>query len=362
MPKNDFLIGLEGGSDFVGGIIGDRQKQAALDVQKKQLELASKEAESTLQVRRDTLAEQIAHHSKLEEYQKSLMEGERIDRDWKVTSRKREVEGLARAQEFDQKLNDLMVKDPTGSSFFREGAELRKQYSDVFAHQSEVVRGRAEAVEKRGLEFLKSAEVSAMTKDVSDLVTGGYLNPHERQIPQSVAGARNTRDMELAKVAAGAAGVTLDEAVGGKLGTPELSPLGGWTPSYKAFVARSIEQTAKSKNEMAAAPDAKVELNVPLAEAQAAAGAEPPLTDLLKGGKVKNNVMTISTTLKEIQRSPYLRSIYEKTLGKTGQEDLIKGGDNLVVEVNGQRGTMSKADFQLNILKGNKVKVVGNAP
>lgn len=363
MPKSDFLIGLEAGSDFAGGIVADKQRQAQLDVQRKQLELENRAREATLALQRDQLNEQIAHHSKLEEYNAAQMEGMKIERDWKVSSRKREVEGLAKAQQFDMELNDAINRDPTGSKFWTTGTELRKKYADLFAHPSEVVRGRAEAVEKRGLEFLKSAEVAAMNKDVADLITGGFLNPLEREDPASVANARKTRDDSWARTLAQQNGINIDEAVKPEmLSSPELSALGGWSPAFKAFVQKQIETTAKAKNELTQAPEAKVTLNIPADQAAAAAESDSSIQGMLSGAKKSGNVMTIETTLKEIQRSPFLRSIYDNTLSKAGKGDLMKGGGDLIVEVNGQRGVMSKSDYELNVLRGNKVKVLGNAP
>lgn len=362
MPKSDFLIGLEAGSEFVGGIVADKQRQAQLDVQKKQLELENRARESTLSLQRDQLNEQIAHHSKLEEYNTAQMEGMKIERDWKVASRKREVEGLAKAQQFDVELNNIINQDPTGSKFWTAGTELRKKYADLFAHPSDIVRGRAEAVEKRGMEFLKSAEVAAMNKDVADLVIGGFLNPLEREDPASVANARKNRDDSWARALAQQNGINVDDAVNPEmLKSPELSALGGWSPAFKAFVQKQIETTAKAKNELAQAPEAKVTINVPFDKAQEAEGdaiAQP----LMGSAKRVGNALVIETKLSEIQRSPFLKSIQDASLKKAGLGDLMKGGGDLIVEANGQRGVMSKADYELNILRGNKVKVLGNAP
>lgn len=362
MPKSDFLIGLEAGSEFVGGIVADKQRQAQLDVQKKQLELENRARESTLSLQRDQLNEQIAHHSKLEEYNAAQIEGMKLERDWKINARKNEVAGLARVMSFDTELTDSMLKDPTGSQFWTVGSNLRTKYTDLFAHENEKVRLAAQAVERRGLEFLKSAEVAAMNKDVADLVIGGFLNPLEREDPTSVANARKTRDDSWARALAQQNGINIDEAVKPEmLSTPELSALGGWSPAFKAFVQKQIETTAKAKTELSQAPDAKVTLNIPAD--QAPADGDSIAKDLMSGGKKTGNVMTIETTLKEIQRSPFLRSIYDTTLNKAGRNDLTKdAGERLVVEVNGVRGTMLKKDFDTNIRMGKNVKVLGNAP
>lgn len=362
MPKSDFLIGLEAGGDFVGNIVADKQRQAQLDVQKKQLELENRARESAMSLQRDQLNQQIAHQSKLEEFNAAQMEGMKLDRDMKVASQKREVEGLARVQQFDVELNDVINRDPTGSKFWSNGTELRKKYADLFAHPSTMVQGRAEAVYNRGIQFLKSAELAALNKDVADLVIGGFLNPLEREDPTSVANARKSRDDSWARTLAQQNGINVDDAVNPEvLKSPELSALGGWSPAFKAFVQKQIETTAKAKNELAQAPEAEVTLNIPMEQA-AEAGEDQIAQSLMSGAKKTGNVMTIKTTLKEIQRSPFLRSIYDNTLNKAGKGDLMKGGGDLVVEVNGQRGTMSKADFEMNILRGNKVKVLGNAP
>lgn len=359
MPESDFIIGVNAGDKLVGNIIDSRQKAQQLDIEKTYRDASLEQSRVEHELRRKMLEEQTRHQGKLEEYQKAQIDTMTLDRDWKLESRKRELSGLARAMEFDNEVNKAILDDPTGSSFFRRGVELRNQYSDLFASTSDQVRARAQAIESRGMEFLKSAEVSSMNKELAGLIEGGFLNPLERTIPQSVMSARKAKDESDARTLAASNGLNLEDVVGNTYAQAEVGPLGGWSPSYKAMVARQIEKAATARTNQNKPVDAKIVLDIP-SDAKDSEGR--PLVNPMTYAPI--NAGKVEFSLSEVQRSPYLMSIAEKTLGKSGMADLLKGGDTLRVRdpKTGQTGTMSRSDYELNLRNGKRVDIIGNTP
>lgn len=366
MPQSDFLIGFNSGNAIVGDVIGDKQRQAQLDLAKAQMEMdrsfkqgAMEQNASELALRKKMLDEQSRHRKKLEEAHTFDMESAKINRDWKVEDREARFKGLARAKEFDNELSKSILEDPTGAGFFKKGVELRLKYSDLFSHQSDEVQAKAQTIYLRGTEFLKSADVGARNKELAELETRGHLNPNEREDAMAQARARQARDKEDAEAMAAASGVTLEQAIGAKAGTPELDSLGGWTPAYKAMVSKGIASLSKAKSDQSAPIKGQIKLNIPAGAIDPETGR--PATDPLTGKVLSAGEITVDVS--ELQRSPFLRSIAEKTLGRSGMTDLLKSSQVFKVQLqDGTVGTMSAEDYETNILRGNKVTKLSNQP
>lgn len=359
MPKGDFLIGVEAGSQLVGDVIGDRQRADAADLAKRQALVGNAQAESEMTIRRRMLEEQVAHSKKVDEYNAANLDINVKERDLKIESKKQEVIGLTRLSEMNKKLMEMQLKDPQGLDFLKNGTALRSEYSDLFAHPSENVRNGAQAVYNQGDAFLRSTETSALGREITDLIDKNFLNRSERSSVDSIKSARLLRDQSEASDMFSKAGLKPTDVFSAGLPTPEIGPSGGWTPSYKYLVAKQIATVAEAKVKQASPPTGTVTLKVPMAKV---ADAGPSDWKSLGGGTKVDNAIEITVPISEVLRSPFLRQFANQVAGNSGVGGVFGGGKEYIVRnpATGEQGTMSEADYELNILRGNKLQILGN--
>lgn len=358
MPQSDFLIGLNAGSSLVGDVIGDKQRQAQLDLAKAQMEMdrsfkqsAVEQNASELAIRKKMLDEQSKHWRKSEEMMTSTIASETVRRDQLLLEGKQKAVGFGQAAEFSGEMDKLISRNPSGMEFFREAALLRQKHQGLGAHPNDDVRKVFSSVEARGQEYFKSANVSDTYKEVADLVGGSYLNPNSVSDPVALSLARQQRDKSQAETLAAQSGVSLTDALGSSIDKPELDPnTGGWSNAQKALVTNKVASLAKAKADLKAPAQGKIKFKIYAGNPDPVTGL--PAVDKLTGKGIE--AAEYETTIEELTRNPEARRMAEESMGRAKVENLIKGSQLLRVRVNGVDGEMTKTAYEENVLKGVK--------
>lgn len=353
MPQSDFLIGLEAGSNFAGGIINDRMARAEMELKRKQLENEQLYKQNVLEqnkagmdLDKARLEEQSRHHQKLEEWNAFQMEGMKLDRDQKLLLEKQRIDGRSKVAQFQRDLDAAITSDPSGSDFGRKWVDLRSKNADLFVHPSKEVVDAVNGIEMRANDFLKQSDNSRLGKELVALVDAGLLKQEDRANPEAVMAARTLRDTSMMRSEAASAGLSPMEIDSIVPKTPRIAPSGGWSPEEIALTKSRIERTVAGKSNMAKPSNAKVTLDIP--EVDPATGQ--PMKDI-SGANIKAGKMEFN--LSDVYRDPSLKALAERSGLKLGSKRLR------VISPEHGEGFMTEEAYKENILRGHKLDIIG---
>jgi hypothetical protein len=322
MPKSDFLIGLESGAGVAGQWVDRRiQKQqadAALELKKKDLELEAQ--------RNQTNAEYMNTLNQL--HQQRLSDA--------VSDRKNEMDGLARISELDRQVTGYIQEHPDGEGFSTFVASIRKNYSDVFNHPSQMVNQRAVGLYTRAKGFLDSSAEGKHLAEVDKLVAEGLLDSSDREDPMKIVKAFNQKDANEMRALAAKGGINpeMDKDVLAAIASAETTKNGSFTAPAKELIKRVILDKAtviaRSRKEVegevthAFGEEGKSKVTVPLAEL-GRKGVQEAIASAMQSGGPQDDVTKGLILGQEDMLKKLLKAQAAKSTEKVDEAELEAG-------------------------------------